>query len=270
MGDPIEYESIRRTFGGTYRAQELFLGSVKDNIGHTEAASGVAALLKTILMMRNRIIPKQANFISLNPRIPVLEQDRMTIAKKTQPWTSQKLIAMINNYGAAGSNAAILLREFSLYTEDTNKPDSHSAYSEQREFPFFISARSPESLRMYCAALRSFIATSQQDRVNVSLADIAFNLACRQNRTLEHVWTYTASDLVTLSSKLDDAATRLGGSREKPRHKLPIVLCFAGQTGKTISISQDLFNSCTILRDHLVSTFQALCIGLSLYKAVRN
>ncbi|KAH6617173.1 hypothetical protein F5144DRAFT_660065 [Chaetomium tenue] len=62
VGDPIECASIRSAFGGAHRQQELTIGSVKDVIGHTEAASGVAGCIKTLLMMQHGVIPKQPNF----------------------------------------------------------------------------------------------------------------------------------------------------------------------------------------------------------------
>ena len=251
MGDPIEYESIRQTFGGAHRTQELFFGSVKDNIGHAEAASGVAGVLKTILMMQNRMIPKQANFSSLNPSISLPKRDRMTIAKQTQPWTAERLIALINNYGAAGSNAAILLHEHSISNVevDLNAPP---ASTNQPEFPIFVSAKSPESLRSYCGALKSLIARAQENDANAALAKIAYNLAYKQNRAFECSWISTAPNLITLSEKLESEATRLTNVHEQPNRERPVILCFGGQTGRTISLSEDLFNNCTILRTHLV------------------
>ena len=104
VGDPIEYESVRRTLLGPQRQDKLFLGSVKDNIGHTEGASGAAGLLKTLLMMQKRIIPKQANFVSLSPRIAAPPGDTLSVPKETQTWTttSGKYVALVNNYGAGG------------------------------------------------------------------------------------------------------------------------------------------------------------------------
>jgi len=84
---------------------------VKGNIGHTEAASGVAALIKIILMMQYREIPRQANFTSLNPKIDAFTESRMAIPTITRHWDSVFYAACVNNYGAAGSNAAALVCE---------------------------------------------------------------------------------------------------------------------------------------------------------------
>jgi acyl transferase domain-containing protein len=249
VGDPIECESIRRTFGGGHRSQDVFLGSVKDNIGHAEAASGAAALLKAILMMQNRVIPKQANFTLLNPKIPPLERDRLAIAKQSQPWTATKLAAAINNYGAAGSNAVLVLQENPM---SSGKKVDIGTSTPGQEFPLFVSARSPESLRSYCAALKLFISKPQGANASEALANVAYNLASKQNRTFEYSWISTAPNLTALSSQLESAAAGFNNFRKTPQNVRPVVFCFSGQTGKTVSLSEDLFNSCKLLQTHLV------------------
>lgn len=86
VGDPIECESIRQVFASSQRQDTLYLGSVKANIGHTEATSGVAGLIKTILMMQHTTILIQANFVSLNPKIRSLQEDHMEIALSSRVW----------------------------------------------------------------------------------------------------------------------------------------------------------------------------------------
>ncbi|KAB8231310.1 beta-ketoacyl [acyl carrier protein] synthase domain-containing protein [Aspergillus alliaceus] len=77
-GDPIK--CIRQVFGGRDRGTLLCMGSLKAIIGHTGAASGVAIILKVLLMLKHREIPPQANFAPLNPTIPSLNNDRIVIS----------------------------------------------------------------------------------------------------------------------------------------------------------------------------------------------
>ena len=262
MGDPIEWESIRQTFGGAHRAEELFLGSVKDNIGHAEAASGIAALLKTVLMMHNRTIPKQANFTSLSPRITSSRHDQMTVPTQSRSWTSQKLSAVINNYGAAGSNAAIFLQEYPLSHEQSLEENGFSTSINPPQYPFLISGKSPQSLSSNCAALQSFVTRNLKTRGTDAIANLSFNLARTQNSALEYSWTSTASNLTALSDQLEKAAAAPINFRKTADHVLPVVLCFAGQTGNTVSLSQELFYNCRILQVHLVSvvcSFATFC-----------
>ncbi|OCK75371.1 putative Phthiocerol synthesis polyketide synthase type I PpsA [Lepidopterella palustris CBS 459.81] len=96
VGDPIEVRSIRDAFGGPQRDSLLRFGSIKGNIGHTEATAGVAGLIKVLLMMRHRKITAQASFKSLNPKIPAFDQHQMSISREVIPWQAPFLLASFN------------------------------------------------------------------------------------------------------------------------------------------------------------------------------
>ncbi|OTB18660.1 hypothetical protein K445DRAFT_363971 [Daldinia sp. EC12] len=269
VGDPIECASIRTAFGSPNRTQELVIGSVKDVIGHTEAASGVAGVIKTLLMMQHGTIPKQPNFTRLNPKIPALEPDKMAIAAQARPWhASSRRAALINNYGAAGSNAAIVVREYrrSPVTEDVISQLPENA---KIEYPIFISAKTPESLRAYSAALKTFLDRNPSTK----LGDVAYNLARKQNRTLEYASTWTTSSLPAFRQDLEAVASgsRPISQRSADKKKktastqwpAPVVLCFGGQTGRSIYLSQDLVQNTPLLQLHL-ETCNEVCRSLGL------
>ena len=72
IGDPIEAAAIQATFAQhRSKDQPLYIGSVKSNIGHTEGASGLAGLIKTVLILEKAVIPPLASFEKVNPKIPV-------------------------------------------------------------------------------------------------------------------------------------------------------------------------------------------------------
>lgn len=248
VGDPIEFDSIRRLFGGRDRAEDVHVGSLKDNIGHTETASGSAALIKTILMMQKGRIPKQANFSRLNPKIRPLGDDRVLIPTRLTNWEAAQRLAMVTNYGAAGNNAAMLVRQY------TPTPDGES-YSVP-EAPFFISARSPESLRSYCKVLHEYILKGRCAAADV-VGTTGYNLAVKQNRDMEHFLTFTAaSDTKSLLDRLDAAASGNTEIQQRSGTQLPVILCFGGQNGKTACLSEYLVRGCKLLQDHLVSAAQ--------------
>ena len=110
-GDPLEVSSIRDVFGGSDRPTKVYLGSIKANTGHAESAAGVAGLLKVIAMLQKKAIPPHALFNSLNPKIPSLGPDKIAIAKDLEPWEVPFRAAWVNNYGAAGSNASLVVCE---------------------------------------------------------------------------------------------------------------------------------------------------------------
>lgn len=205
--------------------------------------------------MQHGIIPKQTNFIQLNPRIPALEPDRMAIPQKSQPWHSSRQTALVNNYGAAGSNAAIVLQKY--IPSNSQRQVTTTTSADSLEYPIFISAKTTESLIAYSTALQAYIARTP----DVELADIAWNLARKQNRELEFIHTSTVPSLSALLKQLDTIASgsHISSASEKP----PVVLCFGGQTGRTISLSEDLVENSALLHSHL-SQCDSVCRLLGL------
>ncbi|KAL4812411.1 hypothetical protein BDW67DRAFT_188682 [Aspergillus spinulosporus] len=249
VGDPIEFESIRKTFAESNRTEKLYVGSIKDNIGHTETSSGVAGMLKTVLMLQKRRIPKQANFSRLNPKIALDEREQIEIPTRSIDWEAEKRVAMVTNYGAAGSNAAIILGE-----PASTPITSISVHREvlPSYVPFYVSARTEESLRSYCEALQSTICEVAQSDTD-TVQHIAYNLARKQNRDMEHFVTFPtasgeASELLARLKSIASAHTQV---ERRAQSSHPVILCFGGQTGDTASISRELFESCELLRLHM-------------------
>lgn len=205
---------------------------MKSNIGHTEAASGVAALIKAVLMLQKGIIPLQANFTTLNPKIKWLHSDRMEIPRTSMPWNSEFRAMCINNYGASGSNAAMIVCQ----------PPETSSHQNRSlpKYPIFISAFSKASLTMYCSVLQRQLPSVS------SLADLAFNLADKQNRSLPHALIATTTSLAELNEQLGICA-----SAQLPVQTKPVVLVFGGQTTNIVNLCKIVYDSSALLRFHL-------------------
>lgn len=121
-GDPIETDAIRRTIvqgahgGGegnktqqSRAGKKLWIGSVKPNIGHLEAAAGVASIIKGVLALEHGLIPPNINFYKLNPSIP-LDQWNMAVPTKLTPWPAvQQKRMSISGFGMGGTNAHVVL-----------------------------------------------------------------------------------------------------------------------------------------------------------------
>ena len=252
VGDPIECQSIRQVFGSPSREETLHFGSVKGHIGHTEATAGVAGLIKVLLMMQHGTIPAQASFSSLNPNIPLLEADRMAIPTSTRKWNSSSHLACINSYGAAGSNAAIMVRPKLDSTSDRVKTDQRANVTLPKH-PIFFSAASANSLSMYSQKLLAYAKDLQSKHASERLfSDLAFNLADRGNHSLPHVIATTVTDNTDLMTKLEAAA--LGSNpfqSEIPKRLMPVVLVFGGQESDMIGISEQFYQTCSLFRYHL-------------------
>ncbi|KAE8155057.1 putative polyketide synthase [Aspergillus avenaceus] len=239
VGDPIEFDSIRKTFGNPHREQKLYVGSIKDNIGHTGTSSGVASLIKTVLMMQKRRIPKQANFSCLNPKIPSPDVDRIFIPQQSADWISARRVALVTNYGAAGSNAAIVLHEHNV--------GSHRHSRQLSDAPIFIAAKSIDSLRSYCRSLHTYI-NSGTGLVANMVGDFAYNLAVKQNRNLDFFISFPTAcqDTGQLLNQLESVSSGMTTIAKRPAQHLP-----------------ELYASCQLVQTHLASC-EDVCLALGL------
>ncbi|KAL4931704.1 uncharacterized protein BDV17DRAFT_301824 [Aspergillus undulatus] len=248
VGDPIECNSIREVFGSHHRENRLFLGSVKDNVGHTESASGATAMIKTVLMLQKEVLLRQANFTNLNPKIAPLSPDFMEIPVQNQPWIAPRRIAVVNNYGAAGSNAAMVVEQGITRRAATEASCSTATGS---AWPIYLSAKSLESLREYSASLASSLDGIEKEHGTTTTMNLAYNLAIKQNRQFRFVHSFVASNINEVRRNLNPAEIDGRPDALPHREERPVVLCIGGQNGTIVHLDSDLYHSTSLLRSHL-------------------
>jgi phthiocerol/phenolphthiocerol synthesis type-I polyketide synthase C len=111
VGDPIECASLGTVFGASRAPGDCCrIGSVKSNIGHLEPASGIAGLLKVVLALRHRAIPRTLHFRVPNPKILFDELNLAVVSKHTE-LSPGRLTMGVNSFGFGGTNAHIVVRE---------------------------------------------------------------------------------------------------------------------------------------------------------------
>lgn len=143
LGDPIEVEALKQIYK-KYSCQNAFcrLGSVKTNIGHLEGCAAMASLIKVILMLNNKIIPKSLHLNIMNPILNV-ENSPFKISTENEEWSriaeDIPLRAGISSFGLGGANAHVLLEE---YVEESNKTQHKNGEPQI----FVLSAKSQQSL----------------------------------------------------------------------------------------------------------------------------
>ena len=113
VGDPIETEAIHRTIGQPKSSRKkLFVGSVKPNIGHLEAAAGVASIIKGVLALERGLIPPNINFSKPNPSIP-LDEWNMVVPTRLTPWPAAPVKRMsVSGFGMGGTNAHLVIEAY--------------------------------------------------------------------------------------------------------------------------------------------------------------
>lgn len=239
-GDPIEMASLREVFGGPSRLTPLHIGTIKGNIGHCESAAGIAGLLRVLAMLMIGKIPPLASFKELNPKIPPLAPDKLSIANFTEDWSAPIRVACVNSYGAAGSNAALLCCEYppKESARDTWQPQDHTV----QPLPIFISAHSKDSLLRYMEKLGTSL---RSQRANLS--NLAFTLSDRREHHRFRFATIV-SDMDALQEELTDLHKK--EVLEIPRMK-PIVMVFGGQNRQFVGLERFVYDTCPRLRQYI-------------------
>lgn len=245
VGDPAEYESLRSVLGGDLRvnAPTLTLGSVKSLVGHLECASGIASLLKVLLMLQKATIPPQIGLQTVNPAINADPADRIKFASEVQPWVVDFRAALINNYGASGSNACMVVKNAPCHHQKLVGNGKHSL----KKVPFYFSAFDVDSLRIYGARFLSYLHASRQ---SLPVDVLSFNLSRQSNRLLNRFLTFSCADTEELERKLADFESGSLVSEERKSER-PVILCFGGQVSTFVGLNRDVFDNITILRSHL-------------------
>ena len=109
-GDPIEFEAIAKTVGA-HRSKEdaLFVGSVKENVGHLEGAAGLAAVLKSVMMLEKGMIPPSVHFKNPNPKLS-LHEHSITVPLELTGWPTEGLRRIsVNTFGFGGTNSHVII-----------------------------------------------------------------------------------------------------------------------------------------------------------------
>ncbi|KAL9112778.1 MAG: hypothetical protein Q9227_003081 [Pyrenula ochraceoflavens] len=251
VGDPAEYESIRRALAGPLRENLLSIGSVKGFVGHTEGASGVISLIKTIMMMQEGMIPQQASFQSLSHHIRASASDMIEIPIQLKPWSSSFKAALINNYGASGSNASMIVTQPPHPSQDGI--GSSTLHGTNVKHPFWICGLDDRSLRDYCVRLLNLTRTKNVSAKKISVANLSFNICRQSNRSLDRGFMFCCTTLKEFENKVDAFASgdKSISSHPAKQQALPVIMCFGGQITNFIGLDRKVFDSIKILRSYL-------------------
>ena len=190
LGDPIEAKALGAVLAvDRPPGRVCALGSVKTNIGHLEAAAGIAGLIKVALELKYRELLPSLHFREPNPHIP-FEALPLRVQTAAAPWPSDlgPALAGVTSLGFGGTNAHVVLQEapqphFSahsrVYNEGREAEDSQSGSRNSNSTHLLpLSARSPEALQSLARAYLDFLAAPRSD---ASLGDICYTASARRS-----------------------------------------------------------------------------------------
>lgn len=204
IGDPIELGALASVFGGDGREQPCLVGSVKANIGHLEAAAGIAAVIKTALCLERGQVPPVANLEQINPALRLAEWGLDLPRRLTELPPAAKGLpgrAAVNSFGYGGTNAHVILEpaaEHAAPSEVQGDPQLAAAPSERPQL-LLISARSTSALRVLAGRFLERL----QGLDAAGFADLCYSAALRRN-AYEHRIAVLAGDAAAASAVLRD------------------------------------------------------------------
>ncbi|HHP7232900.1 MAG TPA: beta-ketoacyl synthase N-terminal-like domain-containing protein [Xenococcaceae cyanobacterium] len=168
LGDPIEANALGEVFQEVKSAdQPLIIGSVKTNIGHTEAAAGMAGLIKVILALQHQTIPANLHFTQPNPQIDWANLP-LKVASENMPWlkTTKPRLAGVSAFGFSGTNAHLIVGD-PLATESSK---TAIIESQPQWYLLPLSARSQPALRDLAQSYHDFI----RENTDLALEDLCY------------------------------------------------------------------------------------------------
>jgi phthiocerol/phenolphthiocerol synthesis type-I polyketide synthase E len=231
LGDPIEVAALTRAFGSR-EGPACWLGSVKTNIGHTDAAAGVAGVIKTVLSLEHRQLPPSLNHERSNPEID-FEHGPFRVNTKLQAWDAggQPLRAGVSSLGIGGTNAHVVLEEAPAL------PGSKPVRAPRL---VVLSAHSPEALTRSVHRLDAHL----RGHPEVSLDDVAWTLQVGRAAHAHRLFA-VGQDVDALTQALREPEA---GPRLEPAER-PVVLMFPGHGGQHVGMGRELYVSQPAFRE---------------------
>jgi len=194
LGDPIEIAALNKAFSAQ-DARSCSIGSAKSNIGHCEAAAGIAGLTKVLLQMQHQQIVPSLHSTQLNPYID-FDSSPFAVNQVLRPWEPPVIdgrtlprIAGLSSFGAGGSNAHMIVEEYQASVPQT---------AAVGDVAIVLSARTPEQLQQKVRDLLDFVHTR---RTTIELASMAYTLQVGREPMEERVG-FVVSSIEQLVEKL--------------------------------------------------------------------
>ncbi|MGV9856767.1 SDR family NAD(P)-dependent oxidoreductase, partial [Streptomyces sp. NPDC003442] len=244
LGDPIEAQAVLATYGQDRPAdQPLWLGSVKSNIGHAQAAAGVAGVIKMVMAMRNGALPKSLHIDEPSPHVD-WSAGGVSLLTDDMPWpeTGHPRRAGVSSFGMSGTNAHAVLEQAPLDDAPSPAAADEAPVAELPEItPWVISGRSDSAVEAQAERLL----TQVRERREVSPADIGLSLATTRS-VFEHRAVVLAGDgdgLLNGLGALAEGNVAPGVVRGMATARDQAVLVFPGQGSQWVGMAAELLES---------------------------
>lgn len=251
LGDPIEAGALTKTYGEARRNKSpLMIGSAKSNIGHTEAGSGMAAMIKVLMSMDHDEIPGNLNFNTPNTFIDWKNNNLSVVAKNTE-WKSDggHRYAGISGFGFGGSNAHIIVEDYFDKTQRVSDTGEKGC-----DLMLKLSAKSEVSLKQYAEKYVEFLSKCPDEDIPSIL-----KLANTSRVDYESRLVVTGSDKETIIARLksyisgqaSDGVYHNGKDGISYVKERTPVYMFTGQGSQYVGMGRELYEKSAVFAENM-------------------
>ncbi|SDT78406.1 Acyl transferase domain-containing protein [Streptomyces sp. 2114.2] len=246
LGDPIEAQALLATYGRERPdGRPLYLGSLKSNIGHSQAAAGVGSVIKMIEAMRHEVLPRTLHVDAPSPHVD-WETGAVELLTEAREWETygRPRRAAVSSFGISGTNAHVVIEQAEQPepTEPTGRPEQPEPVSAAPlpAVPWVLSGRTPEAVTGQAQRLLSFV----ESRPEAAPADIGLSLAVSRSQ-FDHRATVVGADREELLAglrTLASGATKQTAVRDT-RQTGKTAFLFTGQGAQRTGMGMDLYHT---------------------------
>ena len=229
LGDPIEVAALTRAFRQTTKRNNYCaLGSVKSNIGHLDAAAGVAGLIKTVLALKHRLLPPSLHYEQPNPKIDFANSPFYVNAQLSE-WATNGTPrrAGVSSFGIGGTNAHVVLEE----APEQTQTDATAPWQ-----LFVLSAKTPTALDATTANLAAHL----RQNPDLDLADAAYTLQTGR-RAFNHRRMFVCRSSEDALGTLEAGDARRLFTAEQAGGARSVVFMFSGQGSQYVNMGLELY-----------------------------
>jgi acyl transferase domain-containing protein/surfactin synthase thioesterase subunit len=243
LGDPIELEAIRNVFAESKtRTTPLYVGAVKTNVGHTEAAAGISGIIKATAALQEKKIYKHLHLETLNPFFD-WENTPIKVSTKLTDWEKEKGIrrAGVSSFGVSGTNVHVILEESPELNEEKDGSFSRSSNV------LTLSAINKEALKNYAEKYIRFLEDSDEKIENVCSNAIYKRTHFNERLSVSGTKEEIINKLKAISNDNADAFIRT--VQKELKHK--VVFVFPGQGSQWIGMGRELYKEEEVFRNKI-------------------
>ncbi|BFV56573.1 type I polyketide synthase [Kitasatospora sp. CMC57] len=231
LGDPIEAQALLATYGQDRPAdQPLWLGSIKSNLAHAQAAAGVSGIIKMVEAIRNGVLPKTLHVDAPTSKVDWTEGNvQLLTESRDWPETGRPRRAGVSSFGLSGTNAHVIIEQAPAV-----EVRPATVVAELPVVPWTVSAKSAEAVPAQAARLAEYV----EARPELAPADLAFSLATSRS-ALDHRAVLVGADRDELLAALRELAAGHGGT-SPARPGAQVAFLFTGQGSQRLGMGREL------------------------------